>query len=223
MPMSLPFEVVGQRRARGSGEEDGPLRLAFALHPHQAGTVGAPQLFRRRRHHLVQVQAHDLLPVQAGREEHEDERAIAPGSAVCPQRYRPAGLAPVAALVEALEPIAEILQALHLRRAQGARLQRAQAQRADTFGRIASGEQVRRLDGDPGGEGRERGIWLFMVAGASPCARRAACQATTSRRRQAESRSWPYRSRKKAVNRRGCRVILAVTAADRTPATASAR
>ena len=102
---------------------------------------------------LVEVQANHLFPAQASGEEHEHQCPIAPGSAMGPQRHGPARPAPVAALIETLQPIAQILEALHLRGMEGAWLQWPQAQCADALGRIADREQLRCLDGHPGGEG----------------------------------------------------------------------
>lgn len=112
---------------------------------------------------------------------------------MCPQRSRPSRMAPVAALVKTLQPVAQVLEALHLDGTQDTPLQGAQAQRTDAFGAVTDGEQAGRLGLHPGHERRERGQVVVMVAGARPCSRSADCQATTSRRTQADRRSWPYR------------------------------
>jgi hypothetical protein len=69
-----------------------------------------------------------------------------------PQRSRPSQMAPVATLVKTLQPVAQVLEALHLDGTQGTRLQGAQAQRTDALGGVTDGEQARRLGLHPGRE-----------------------------------------------------------------------
>jgi hypothetical protein len=51
-------------------------------------------------------------------------------------------MAPVAALVKTLQPVAQVLEGLHLDGTQDTPLQGAQAQRTDALGGVTDGEQA---------------------------------------------------------------------------------
>jgi len=135
---TFPFELVGEYQTRIIGQENGPFGVPLAL---DTGDPSLPRLSQRGRGvrtDLVEVEADQFLAPQSGREQYVDHRAI-------PQR--PAGgadgdgdIPPCPALatqlVEAFQPVAEILQTAHLRFGEGARFERRQAEFTDHLGGI---------------------------------------------------------------------------------------
>ena len=120
---------------------------------------------------LVEVDVHQLLAAQPGREQHVDDRPIAqrPPRRPDPELLGRLGPAAASQLVEPLEAIAEILQRADLLRREGPRLERRQAQLADPLGRIADGEEVRGLGAGPRSvKAESEARWLLTVAGARP-------------------------------------------------------
>jgi hypothetical protein len=109
------------------------------------------------RLHLVEVEGDQFFAAQAGGEQDKDESPVTPRS---PPGMDSGVLAlPAAATFHGhlWQTVTETLERAHLRVGERPRFERRQAELANTFGRVAEGEQPRRVGADPGREGRERG------------------------------------------------------------------